>query len=141
MLIQAILILFVVFALVKIFSRYQAGELTPLPFVFWIIFWLTVLLIVWQPDLSTQLANSLGVGRGTDLVTYFSLAALFYLIFRLTVRLERIDKNITKIVRHLALGRETSLRGAPHQTQIVDAGQAPRLGNPDKDEIASLRSQ
>ncbi len=103
MLIQLLISLFAVFALIKVFSRYRQSDIAPPLFVFWLFFWLAVLVIVWQPDLSTQLANRLGVGRGADLVTYFSLAALFYLMFRLTVRLERMEKNITKIVRRLAL--------------------------------------
>ena len=110
MLIQLLLLFFVLFALIKIFGRYQAGELAPAVFIFWLVFWLAVLLVVWQPDLSTQAANRLGVGRGSDLVTYFSLAAIFYLIFRLTVRFERIEKNITKIVRHLALSEKVESR-------------------------------
>jgi hypothetical protein len=43
------------------------------------------------------------VGRGVDLVIYISVLILFYLIFRTLVRLDKIEKDITKIVREVAL--------------------------------------
>ena len=101
MLIQILLSLFILFALIKVIGRFRAKEVSLGALVFWCIFWLVVLVVVWQPRLSTDLANRLGVGRGTDLIMYVSVAALFYFIFRLTVRIEKIEKSITKIVREL----------------------------------------
>lgn len=102
MLIQILLSLFIIFALIKVIGRFRAKEVSLGALVFWCLFWLIVLVVVWQPLLSTELANRLGVGRGTDLITYVSIAALFYFIFRLTVRIEKMEKNITKIVREIA---------------------------------------
>lgn len=106
MLIQILLSLFVLFAVIKILGRFRAKEMTAGPLFFWLIFWFAVLVVVWQPNLSTELANRLGVGRGSDLVLYVSVAVLFYLIFRLTVRLEKIERNITKIIREISLNRK-----------------------------------
>lgn len=103
MLIQLLLSLFILFAFIKVIGRFRAKELSLPALFFWLIFWLVVAVVVWQPDWSTQLANRLGVGRGADLVMYLSIALLFYLTFRQTVRLEKMEKNITKIVRELTL--------------------------------------
>ena len=103
MLIQLLFSLFIFFALLKVIGRFRAKEISFWPLIFWLIFWLVVATVVWQPDLSTQLANRLGVGRGADLVMYVSVAVLFYLMFRQTVRLEKIERNITKIVREMAI--------------------------------------
>lgn len=102
MLIQILLSLFIVFALIKVVGRFRAKEVSLGALIFWCLFWLIVLIVVWQPRLSTELANRLGVGRGTDLIMYVSVAALFYFIFRLTVRIEKMEKNITKIVKEIA---------------------------------------
>lgn len=101
MLIQILLSLFIVFALIKVIGRFRAKEVSLGAVIFWCLFWLIVLVVVWQPLLSTDLANRLGVGRGTDLIMYVSVAALFYFIFRITVRIEKMEKNITKIVREI----------------------------------------
>ncbi|MBI5023318.1 MAG: DUF2304 family protein [Candidatus Magasanikbacteria bacterium] len=102
MLIQILLSLFIFFALIKVIGRWRAKEVSLGALIFWCVFWLIVLVVVWQPRLSTELANRLGVGRGTDLIMYVSVAALFYFIFRLTVRIEKMEKNITKIVKEIA---------------------------------------
>lgn len=102
MLIQILLSLFIIFALIKVIGRFRAKEVSFGAVIFWCLFWLIVLIVVWQPRLSTELANRLGVGRGTDLIMYVSVAALFYFIFRLTVRIEKMEKNVTKIVREMA---------------------------------------
>lgn len=102
MLIQILLSLFIIFALIKVIGRWRAKEISLMALIFWCLFWLIVLVVVWQPRLSTELANRLGVGRGTDLIMYVSVAALFYFIFRFTVRIEKMEKNITKIVKEMA---------------------------------------
>lgn len=103
MLIQILLSLFILFALINIWGRYRAKEVTLRSLFFWLIFWLAVAVVVWQPNLATEAANRVGVGRGSDLALYISVAVIFYLIFRITVRLEKMDRNITKIVREISL--------------------------------------
>lgn len=106
MLIQILLSLFILFAVIKILGRFRAKEVAFGPLFFWLVFWLAVGVVVWQPNLSTEVANRLGVGRGSDLVLYISVAVLFYVIFRLMVRLEKIEKNITRAVREIAIDKE-----------------------------------
>lgn len=106
MLIQILLSLFILFAVLKILGRFRAKEVTAGPLFFWLVFWFAVGVVVWQPNLSTEVANRLGVGRGSDLVLYISVAVLFYVIFRLMVRLEKIEKNITRAVREISLNKK-----------------------------------
>ncbi|MFZ5390886.1 MAG: DUF2304 family protein, partial [Patescibacteria group bacterium] len=41
-------------------------------------------------------------GRGSDLVVYLAVLILFYLVFKMVVRLEKIEQQLTMIVRSLA---------------------------------------
>ncbi len=59
-------------------------------------------MVLW-PGSTSLLASFLGIGRGTDLVIYISLAVIFFLIFRLNVKLEMVNRDLTKMVRHEAL--------------------------------------
>ena len=72
-------------------------------FVIWSVLWLVVLVVFWQPDTTTYLANFLGIGRGADLAIYLSIVAIFYLLFRIYVRLSKIESEITKVVRKDAI--------------------------------------
>jgi hypothetical protein len=100
---QIIISLFIAVILIKLFRQRQANKISLSGFVIWFLLWLAVAVTFWQPDATTYLANWLGIGRGSDLVIYLSVLAIFYLLFRIFVRLNKIDSEITKIVRKDAL--------------------------------------
>lgn len=101
--IQFFLVLFFAFALFKVIARFRGGEIKFLNAVVWFLFWLVAGAVVLSPGLAVYLAKFLGVGRGVDAVIYLAIAGLFFLIFRLWVRLEKIEKHLTRLVRQDAL--------------------------------------
>jgi hypothetical protein len=104
---QLLFSLFALFAIISVWSKKRVGLLSVGGTVFWIIFWLLAVVFVWWPDSTVKLANFLGIGRGSDLVLYVSLVVIFYLLFRLGVRLESINRDITKIVRDKTLNSKS----------------------------------
>ena len=50
-----------------------------------------------------QIANFLGVGRGTDLFLYIGLLVIFFFIFYTLDRLNKIQKKITVLSRKISL--------------------------------------
>jgi len=68
-------------------------------------FWLAVGIIVWIPNSTNVIAQFLGIGRGADLIFYFSILILFFLIFRVYIKIEKIERNITKVVREDSLNK------------------------------------
>lgn len=58
---------------------------------------------VWFPDHATDIANVLGVGRGTDLLLYCWVVISLLLIVSLHLRLRRQRTLITELARHVAL--------------------------------------
>lgn len=42
-------------------------------------------------------------GSGIDILLYLAVIALVYYIFKLRLQIERIERDLTKIVRHLSL--------------------------------------
>ena len=103
MVIQFVLIIFFLFAIFKVSNRYRFGALTAIEAVQWVIFWLVAGVVVFKPNSTVALAKILGVGRGADAVIYLSVALLFFIVFRIFVRLEKIDRQLTKLVRQNAL--------------------------------------
>ena len=60
----------------------------------------------WWPNGTTILANNLGIGRGADLILYISIVILFYLVFKLHVKLESVGRDIAKVVRQDSLDKK-----------------------------------
>ncbi|MFH1946904.1 MAG: DUF2304 family protein [Candidatus Magasanikbacteria bacterium] len=100
---QSLFSLFALFAIWSVISKRKIGLLGPKGTIFWIIFWLLTCIFVWWPNSTVILANYLGIGRGTDLVLYVSLAIIFFVLFRLHVKIESIGRDITKVVRREVL--------------------------------------
>lgn len=63
------------------------------------------------PDTTSYLAELVGVGRGADLIVYLSIVLIFYIIFQMTIKIEKIERNITKVVRTVAMKDETENNG------------------------------
>ncbi|TSC84748.1 MAG: hypothetical protein G01um101413_132 [Parcubacteria group bacterium Gr01-1014_13] len=103
MVIQTLLIVFFLFALVKVIGRWRAGDLTKMGLIWWSLFWVAAAVVVLLPNSTAYFAKLVGIGRGADLVVYLSLAAIFFIIFRLMIRIESLNKDITKLTRKVAL--------------------------------------
>lgn len=103
---KILFLLFVLIILIKLAGRLRNKQIRVTNFLIWLFFWLIAITIVIYPESTNYLARLLGVGRGADVVVYFSLAAIFYFIFYFTVRLHIIDTKIAKIVRNISLREE-----------------------------------
>jgi small membrane protein len=100
---QILFIIFIFLVLSGIYTRVRAKELSGRGAIFWSIFWVLVGLSVLIPDMITLVANRIGIGRGTDLVTYTALTTLFFLVFRLYIKIGMIERSITDVVRASAI--------------------------------------
>lgn len=102
---QIIIIFFALFVLVRVLVRYIQKTISFKEWLFWTILWIASGVAAALPATTDQLAFTLGLetGRGVDLAVYSSIPVLFYIIFRLYTRLDQMEKNITKIVRAIAV--------------------------------------
>jgi len=103
--IQILLVAFVAFALLGTVSRFRRGTLTALQLVLWALLWTAVGVVAVRPETTSVLARFVGVGRGADLIVYLALVALFYLQFRQFAKIERLEREITAVVRKDAIDR------------------------------------
>jgi len=101
--IQILLILFALFAWSRAFLRMRGKNISIGEFSFWSIVWLAVIIIGLFPELISNLSEIVGIGRGTDLAIYVSIILLFYLMFRLYVKVDSQNREVTKLVREIAI--------------------------------------
>lgn len=102
MLIQVFIVAFALFAIVRTIRQFRAGRLKLGELLFWIVFWILAGVVALLPQTTSIVASMVGVGRGADLVIYASLLVLFYLVFRLFVKIEDTEREITRLVRKIA---------------------------------------
>lgn len=106
LIIQILLVIFFLFAVSKVIGRLKAGELTKKGATLWSLFWIIASIVVLLPNSTAYLAKTVGIGRGADLVVYLALAMIFFLIFKLMVRIEMLNRDITKLTRKISLNEK-----------------------------------
>lgn len=109
MIFQALFLVASLGAMGGIFAKRKKGELSFRSSFFWILLWIAADVAVFWPNTTTIIANILGIGRGTDLVLYVSVVLVFFILFRLHVKLEVINRDITKVARRDALREEKNV--------------------------------
>jgi hypothetical protein len=114
MIIRILLILYVLFAVRGLFVRRRRRELGPREFVLWLILWVAIGIAVAFPDTTTLVAEKLGIGRGLDLLLVLAVVALFYVLFRVIARLEQLERDLTTVVREIAI-RSAREAGQPER--------------------------
>lgn len=106
MTIQILITLFSVLVIVKALGKFQKKEVHGKTVLLWSLFWMLVVFLIWQPNLTNYLAVFLGVTRGADAVFYLSTVIIFYLLFRIFAKFERIEGDMTTLVRDIALQKK-----------------------------------
>jgi hypothetical protein len=94
---------FLLFAVSRVLLRLKDGTLSLKNFIFWTSLFVIALVGVIKPELTTLVAQQLGINRGSDVVVYASILLMFYLIFRTNILLENLRHDLTELVRKLAL--------------------------------------
>ena len=103
MTLQILVTILVLFFLSEIWINLKRKELSLLSFIFWVSVWGAILVVVWEPGITFNLAQVFHIQRGIDSVVYLSIVALFYVVFRLILKLEKIERRIERIVREISL--------------------------------------
>lgn len=101
--IQILVLLFVLFAWSRAFLRMREKNIGIGEFSFWSLIWIIVSIVTLFPGLMSILSGLVGIGRGMDLAVYAGIVLLFYLMFRLYVRVDTQSKEVTKLVREIAI--------------------------------------
>ena len=101
--IQILLITGIILIAVYFFARLHNSLLDILLLLFLVG---TALVFIFFPDLTSTIAHKLGVGRGADLVFYLSIVIFWFVIIKLYVRIRKLEKIVTDVVRRDALKEE-----------------------------------
>lgn len=108
---QFIALLIITWFLWQLLLQKRKRQISNNELILWLVFWLLAgafIIFIKQLD---QLFLNLGFsGSGIEVLLYLGIAVLFYFIFKLRLRLAKLDQNLTKIVEHLALEKKIENR-------------------------------
>jgi len=69
----------------------------------WSALWIIAGIAILRPSITMAIAHFLGIGRGADLVFYCAILGMLIGFFAVYVRMKRLESEITRLVRALAI--------------------------------------
>ena len=103
MILQIIVSVLVLAVLIKLVMDLKKGKITLNKFYLWALVWIALAVIVFFPGIVFFLASLIGIERARDLPIYAAIIILFYIMFKISIKTERIEQEITTLVKNLAL--------------------------------------
>jgi|AACY02.16.fsa_nt_gi Uncharacterized conserved protein len=106
MLQQAVALAVIAWFLFRLFMEKRSQKISRHEFIVWSLIWvLAGAGIVFIRQIDTLISGLGFSASGIEILQYIAIIFLVYLIFKMRLRQERLDKEITRIVRELALRR------------------------------------
>lgn len=104
-LLEIVVTAFALFALSRVMLRMKDGKITKKEGLFWCAVWVLAIVLVFVKDYLNLLQDFISTRRPVDAIIYISIILLFYLVFRIYVKLDQMEQDITTIVRNRAIQR------------------------------------
>lgn len=117
-LIQWIILAFAAVAEIGVVAGFRRRRVSPRGIVFWTMVWLLVAVVAIWPDATYVVADAVGITRGADLVLYLGLLAVFFILFRNAVRMEKIERDLATLARIFALKNAEETPRQDSQTRV-----------------------
>lgn len=94
----------VLFFLLRLGWQFYKDQIPKGQFIFWLIFWFVTGLLILFIKTIDQIALRFGFSSsGIQLLLYVAVAIIFYFIFRLRLKVERLEKDLTKLTQATAI--------------------------------------
>ena len=100
---QIIVVVFALFAWSRAILRFKNSQIGFAEVAMWSVLWIGACIVVLRPQWGEPVANFLGIGRPIDVGIYASIILLFYLIFKVYIKIETVEREISQLVRDHAI--------------------------------------
>jgi len=104
---QIIALAVIVFFLARLWRQKKDAKISINEFFIWLSLWLSIAVAVVFLKKIDFVVRALGFSSsGLGVLQYSAIIIILYLIFKLRIRLRKIENDITNIVRHLSLNEK-----------------------------------
>ena len=124
MLIQVILIALTLGVLVLLLQRRTAARTRAWKKLIMLALAAVAVASILYPELTTRVANFVGVGRGADLVLYLLVAVFLYVTVGFYLRFRDLERQLTVVARRLAIDEAIQRQGLRLPPSASTAGLA-----------------
>lgn len=101
---QLLALIIIAYIIIRTIWQKKNQKINSIEFFFWISFWLiagfAVIFIKYIDRFVAELGFS---GSGINILFYLAVIVIFYLIFKLRIKIEKIESNITRLTREISL--------------------------------------
>lgn len=114
--------LLAIYYCVRIVRQYFAKKRLLRSTAIWLVFWVLISIFCITPhELSTDLANLLGFKDNINAVIFLGLGLLFLFNMFFTASIERLEKQMTGVVRKLAIeNQELRKKVSDYEIQLIE---------------------
>jgi hypothetical protein len=110
-----LIIFFVIFAVSRAILRFRDGKMKLYEFFFWMLLWVGFLMIILFRNFIDAVQSFFGIDPRSGVLSLIAIVLLFYLLFRLYVRVEQQEKVITDLVRKSSIAEGMKLSKRKHK--------------------------
>lgn len=104
MLQQIIALIFIAIFIWRLFQQKNTKQIGSNEFILWLSFWLLgALAIIFIRFIDKALISIGFSGSGINFLLYLAVISLFYFVFKLRLKLSKLEKNLTDLVREITL--------------------------------------
>lgn len=107
---QILLSAIILYILWRTYVAYKKKNLSESFVVVWGLFWIGVLILIFQQNFVSSVAHALGISRGVDLVIYISLIVIFFMLYKVLIVINELERQITQVVRKTAIANAKKAR-------------------------------
>ena len=104
---QWLALLIACFFMYKVIKQYHLRKRLFGSTIIWVLFWIVTCILALMPDTaSISIAEFLGIDSNINAVFFLGLGFLYFFMFYTTAVIEKLEKQMTDIVRNLALDNQ-----------------------------------
>jgi hypothetical protein len=101
---QILAIIIIFFFISRLYFQKKKKQISANEFIFWFLFWIfSGMAIIFLKKIDSLVAYLGFSSSGINILLYIALLIVLYMLFKMRIKIEKQERNITKIIREIAL--------------------------------------
>lgn len=102
-------------SLAWVVQRFRRTRRFTIELLAWLVVFSGIGLVVFVPRATDRFAFWLGVSSGFNALTFIAVTTLLLLVFRILSRLQKVERDLTRLIRAYAIDTAVQVPGRPSE--------------------------